>query len=107
ILTACKPKPRRFWPGLSPGWMPMANTTGSTAPADRSSREKAHAFTHSTAFVLYTGIERSKGGANPTMDELICPHCGKRMRYDNEHEKIMCRDCNYSPLEAKIEQIQA
>lgn len=41
------------------------------------------------------------------MDELICPHCGKRMRYDNEQGKIMCRDCNYSPLEAKIEQIQA
>lgn len=40
------------------------------------------------------------------MDELICPHCGKRMRYDIEQEKIMCRDCNYSPLDARMQEVQ-
>ncbi|MBZ0298570.1 MAG: hypothetical protein K8J31_02465 [Anaerolineae bacterium] len=41
------------------------------------------------------------------MDELICPHCGKRMRYDSEQEKIMCHDCQYSPLDARMAAIQA
>lgn len=40
------------------------------------------------------------------MDELTCPKCGKRMRYDLEHEKIVCRDCNYSPLDARMEEVQ-
>ncbi len=40
------------------------------------------------------------------MDELICPTCGKRMRYNLEQEKIMCRDCNYSPLDARMEEVQ-
>jgi DNA-directed RNA polymerase subunit RPC12/RpoP len=34
-------------------------------------------------------------------DELTCPKCGKRMRYDFAQEKILCKDCGYSPLDAK------
>ncbi len=40
-------------------------------------------------------------------DELNCPHCGKRMRYDFEQEKIRCKDCDYSPLDAVMQQKQA
>lgn len=40
-------------------------------------------------------------------DELTCPNCGKRMRYDFAQEKILCQDCNYSPLDAKAAQNSA
>lgn len=40
------------------------------------------------------------------MNDLTCPHCGKRMRYDVEQEKIMCRDCDYSPLDAHAETVK-
>jgi uncharacterized CHY-type Zn-finger protein len=40
-------------------------------------------------------------------DELTCPNCGKRMRYDFQQSKIMCSDCNYSPLDAKMAEAQA
>lgn len=34
-------------------------------------------------------------------DEMTCPKCGKRMRYDFAQEKILCKACGYSPLDAK------
>ncbi len=40
-------------------------------------------------------------------DELTCPQCGKRMRYNFQQSKIMCPNCNYSPLDAKMTEAQA
>lgn len=40
-------------------------------------------------------------------DELICPHCGQRMRYNFQQGKLMCEPCDYSPLDAKIEKKRA
>jgi hypothetical protein len=37
-------------------------------------------------------------------DEMTCPNCGKRMRYDFAQEKILCKECGYSPLDAKAAQ---
>jgi uncharacterized Zn finger protein (UPF0148 family) len=40
------------------------------------------------------------------MDDLNCPQCGTRMRYNAEHEQIMCPECQYSPLEARMQAMQ-
>ena len=41
------------------------------------------------------------------MDELTCPQCGNRMRYNFEQSKIMCPNCGYSPLDARQEEVKA
>jgi uncharacterized Zn finger protein (UPF0148 family) len=40
------------------------------------------------------------------MDDLNCPNCGTRMRYNTEREQIMCPECQYSPLEARMQAMQ-
>ena len=40
------------------------------------------------------------------MNDLNCPQCGTRMRYNAEHEQIMCPECQYSPLEARMQAMQ-
>ena len=41
------------------------------------------------------------------MDELTCPQCSHRMRYNFEQSQIMCPNCGYSPLDAKREEVKA
>lgn len=41
------------------------------------------------------------------MDELICPRCGTRMRYNAQHEKIMCPQCQYAPFDARQAEVKA
>ncbi len=36
-------------------------------------------------------------------NDFICPKCGTRMRYNIEEGKIMCDNCQFSPLDAKME----
>lgn len=40
-------------------------------------------------------------------DELSCPQCGRRMRYDLRQSKIMCPACGYAPLDAAAEKARA
>lgn len=41
------------------------------------------------------------------MDELTCPECGTRMRYDFAEKRIQCPDCGHSPLDAKMAEVKA
>lgn len=40
------------------------------------------------------------------MDDLICPNCGIRMRYDTALRKLLCPQCQYSPLDARMQTAQ-
>lgn len=39
-------------------------------------------------------------------NEFICPKCGTRMRYNVEESKIMCDSCQFSPLDARMEEVR-
>lgn len=41
------------------------------------------------------------------MPEMTCPHCNVRLRWNFTHEKLMCPECDYSPLDAKMEEARA
>lgn len=40
-------------------------------------------------------------------DDMTCPNCGARMRYDFAQSKIRCFNCDYVPLDAQIAQAQS
>ncbi len=41
------------------------------------------------------------------MDDMTCPQCGTRMRYDFSAKEIRCPACGFSPLEAKMAEVKA
>lgn len=40
-------------------------------------------------------------------DEMLCPHCGQRMRYDFKTQGIRCVQCDHSPFEAQQAKVQS
>lgn len=40
-------------------------------------------------------------------DEMTCPQCGQRMRYDMQESKIVCGNCGYAPLDAMADKARA
>lgn len=40
-------------------------------------------------------------------NELTCPNCGQRMRYDMRQGKIVCPTCGHAPLDAAAEKVRA
>lgn len=40
-------------------------------------------------------------------NELTCPNCGQRMRYDMRQGKIVCPACGHAPLDAIAEKLRA